>query len=342
MARPLRIERVGCWYHITARGNERRAIFRDDQDRRRFLSLQEEAVGMFALRLHAYVLMANHYHLLIELTEANLSRAIHWLNVSYTVWFNRRHGRSGHLLQGRFKSVVVEAQAWGLELSRYLHLNPVRLRRLGLAKGDVQRSRSVGIERVDREQLQERIRTLRSYTWSSYRAYIGTATKPGWLTTETVLKLGGKSTNSAERYRQYCEEAIRQGAAESPWDELVGQAVLGGERFVAGLVRNLKKTDPGRRRLQRRPRWAEVVRVVEKIRGEKWAQFRDRYGDVGRDLALYLGRTACGLSIVELSNSAGLKYMSAATAVRRFSDRIRTVGAIAGMLKQATDQLHNE
>lgn len=171
---------------------------------------------------------------------------------------------------------------------------------------------------------------------------IGTATKPGWLTTETVLNLAGKTGNSAERYRQHCEEAIGQGAAESPWDELVGQAVLGGERFVARLVRNLKKSDPGRRRLQRRPGWGEVVRVVEKIRGEKWAQFRDRYGDVGRDLALYLGRTVCGLSIVELSKSVEIKYVSAATAVRRFSEKIQTVRAIAGMLQRATHQLNNE
>ena len=113
MARPLRIERIGCWYHLTARGNERRDIFRDDKDRRHFLELLEEVVSMFAVRLHAYVLMSNHYHLLVEITEANLSRAIHWLNVSYTVWFNRRHGRSGHLLQGRFKSVVVEPEGWG-------------------------------------------------------------------------------------------------------------------------------------------------------------------------------------------------------------------------------------
>ena len=114
MARPLRIERIGCWYHLTARGNERHDIFRDDGDRRHFLELLEKVVSTFTVRLHSYVLMSNHYHLLVEITEANLSRAIHWLNVSYTVWFNRRHGRSGHLLQGRFKSVVVEPEGWGL------------------------------------------------------------------------------------------------------------------------------------------------------------------------------------------------------------------------------------
>src|SRR5437879_2495785 len=99
---------------------------------------------MFGLRVHAFVLMSNHYHLLLEITAVNLSRSMQWLNTSYSVWFNRRHRRSGHLFQGRFKSVVVEPESWGLAVSRYLHLNPVRLRRLGLGKAEVQRSRSVG------------------------------------------------------------------------------------------------------------------------------------------------------------------------------------------------------
>src|SRR5436190_4174809 len=184
MARPLRIERIGCWYHLTARGNERRDIFRDDKDRRHFLELLEEVVSMFAVRLHAYVLMSNHYHLLVEITEANLSRAIHWLNVSYTVWFNRRHGRSGHLLQGRFKSVVVEPAEWGLEVSRYIHLNPSRLRRLGLGKRELQRSRSVGVGRADVWHVETQSRSMRASAWSSYRAYIGSAKRPAWLTVD--------------------------------------------------------------------------------------------------------------------------------------------------------------
>ena len=106
MARPLRIQRTGCWYHVTARGNEQRQIFVDDKDRRHFLELLEATVRMFSLRLHAFVLRSNHYHLLLEITEVNLSRSAQWLNTSYSVWFNRRHRRSGHLFQGRFKSVV--------------------------------------------------------------------------------------------------------------------------------------------------------------------------------------------------------------------------------------------
>src|SRR5436190_1240824 len=101
MARPLRIVRAGAWYHITARGNELRIIYRSDRDRHQFLDLLGEMVELFKVSLHAYVLMDNHYHLLMQLNEANLSRAVHWLNVSYSVWFNRRHVRPCHLFQGR-------------------------------------------------------------------------------------------------------------------------------------------------------------------------------------------------------------------------------------------------
>jgi REP element-mobilizing transposase RayT len=127
MARPLRIEKPGGWYHVSARGNERKAIYRDNRDRRPFLEVIAELVDRFRVRLHGFVLMDNHYHLMLELSEANLSRAVQWLNVSYSVWFNRRHGRSGHLFQGRFKSVAVSPEEWALELSRYVHLNPVRI-----------------------------------------------------------------------------------------------------------------------------------------------------------------------------------------------------------------------
>ena len=118
MARPLRIERPGAWYHITARANERKSLFRDERDRKHFCDVLAEAIERFGLHLHGWVLMDNHYHVLLEITEANLSRAMQWLNVSYTVWFNRRHQRSGHLLQGRYKAIVVDPVTWGLELSR--------------------------------------------------------------------------------------------------------------------------------------------------------------------------------------------------------------------------------
>jgi len=207
MARALRIERAGAWYHVTSRGNERREIYRDEADRVHFCELLVEAVDRFRLVLHSYVLMDNHFHLLVETQEANLGLAMQWLNVSYSVWFNRRHDRAGHLLQGRYQAVVVEPAGWGLALSRYVHLNPVRVGRLKLDKGARQRDSVGALERPDPALVRQRIAELRSYRWSSYRAYIGLAGVPAWLQTRRVLALGGHSgSRSREQcYREYVE-----------------------------------------------------------------------------------------------------------------------------------------
>src|SRR5438270_9933394 len=109
MARPLRLEFEGAIYHLTARGNRREEIFNDDSDRAQFLELLVESLPRYQVELHGYVLLSNHFHLLARTLPANLSRWMHWLLVSYTVGFNRRHGKVGHLFQGRYKSLVVEA-----------------------------------------------------------------------------------------------------------------------------------------------------------------------------------------------------------------------------------------
>jgi putative transposase len=127
MARALRIEIAGGRYHVTARGNERRDIFRVDKDREHFLGLLSELPERFGTLIHAYVLMQNHYHLLLETPEGNLSRSIQWLNVSYSVWFNRRHRRSGHLFQGRFGAVLIEDDRGLQEVGRYTHVNMQKL-----------------------------------------------------------------------------------------------------------------------------------------------------------------------------------------------------------------------
>ena len=181
MARPLRIERPGGRYHATARGNERRNIFRDDTDRFHFLELLAEMPERFGVRLHAYVLMDNHFHLLIETPEANLSRAMQWLGVSYSMGFNKRHRRVGHLFQGRFQACIVEEEAGWQEVARYVHLNPVRLGRLGLSKPQQAASRQGLVAQPDPELVSERLRVLREYRWSSYRGYAGYCAPLEWV-----------------------------------------------------------------------------------------------------------------------------------------------------------------
>lgn len=161
MARPARLERPGAWHHVTARGNERRAIYRDDRDRQHFCQLLGQTVETFGWRLHAYALMDNHFHLLVGTPEPNLGRGMQWLNLSYSVWFNRRHQRSGYIFGGRLKGIVVDPTGWALELSRYIHLNPVRTGALGLGKLQRQRDSSGTGERPDAGQVKERIGGLR-------------------------------------------------------------------------------------------------------------------------------------------------------------------------------------
>jgi REP element-mobilizing transposase RayT len=328
MARPLRIEISGGWYHVMARGNECRAIVRDDRDRLRFVELLDEWVGRFGLRLHAWVLMENHYHLLVETSHANLSQAMQWLGVSYTVWFNRRHSRVGHLFQGRFKAVILEGETAAVEVSRYLHLNPVRLGLLGLSKAGQRRSALGMAGKPEAKMVAQRLERLGQYPWSSYRAYAGRTKGPRWLTTRTVLGMLGRG-ELAERqraYRQYVEAAIREGTVESPWERLEAGVVLGGKRFVEQMRKHLSgdtREQPQLKRLQTQPSWEAVLAGVEKVKGERWEAFRDRHGDWGRDLAFYMGRRRAGLRLWELAQAAGgLDYGSVAVAVRRFGQKL--------------------
>ena len=346
MARPLRVEIKDGWYHVTARGNERRAVFADDTDRRHFLELLGEWVARFGLRLHAYVLMDNHYHLLVQTPQANLSQAMQWLQVSYTVWFNRRHRRAGHLFQGRFKAVVLEESA-AAELSRYLHLNPVRVGALRLGKVARERAAAGIGQAPDAKLVAERLERLRQYRWSSYRSYAGLSQGPTWLTQRKVLAMlgGGADQQRCQAYRRFVEEAIREGVMPSPWERLQAGLVLGSAEFVRRMRHRLRgnaKEQAGLRQLRERVSFDRVVAVVERLKGERWTAFRDRYGDWGRDLALYLGRKRCGMRLRELAAAAGgLDYGSVSGAVRRFEQRLQRDEQLAALTQQGMNRLKN-
>lgn len=333
MARPLRVDVPGGWYHVTARGNERKAIFRDDEDRRRFLDRVAEATERFGVNVHAYVLMDNHYHLLMKTPQANLSAAMQWLGVSYTVGFNRRHHRVGHLFQGRFTAVLLE-EAAGMEVSRYVHLNPVRIRGLGLDKLAQQRSRTGMIDKPDARQIQERVQRLRRHRWSSYRAYLGLTEGPKWLTTRRVLEMIGRGSSPERRkaYGQFVETPLREGLLESPWERLEAGVLLGSAEFVrrwrAQVVGDVRE-QPQLRRLRLRLTLPEIVRAVERIKGEPWEQFRDRYGDWGRDMVIWVARRHGGLRLRDLAKATGgLDYGSIAMANKRFGKRLETDRAL--------------
>ena len=224
MARPLRVEFAGALYHVTARGNERRAIFRDDDDRQRFLATLEEACAEYGLRLHAFCLMPNHYHLLVETPRANLSRGIGWLQTTYTIRFNRRHRRSGHLFQGRFKAHVIDAEDYARQLVCYVHLNPVRPRDKN------------AIVPADRRAV------LDQWRWSSHLAYLGRVPAPAWLCTDWLAFFGRTRQQARRNYQNLMGEAFGR-PVESPWEQLRGGLALGNaglQKRVDSLLKEKK------------------------------------------------------------------------------------------------------
>jgi REP-associated tyrosine transposase len=347
MARPPRIIRAQAWYHVTARGIERKPIFVSDRDREHFCELLSEWVERFKVVVHAYVLMDNHYHVLVQTPEANLSRAMQWLNLSYTGWFNRRRQRWGHLFQGRFKAIVFDPQECAVRLSRYVHLNPVRIHGLGLDKATQGAQRRGLSPAPESELVRQRIQTLRDYRWSSYLAYVGLRPTPKWLERARILEYLGRGKGSREQaYRRYVEEAIRDGLQETPWCELVERVALGSARFVRSLQRHWRGDEreiPGLKRLKGLPPWTKAIGIVEKLRGEPWDTFRDRYGDWGRDLALYLGQRRCGIKLKALGELVGgIDYGSVSGAIRRLEQRALHDKSIRKLLHEAVRQIEND
>ena len=272
MARPLRIEFPGAIYHVTSRGNAQQAIFEDDGDRRQLCAVLGGAVERHGWLCHAYCLMDNHYHLMIETPDGNLARGMGRLNGLYTQRFNRRHGRVGHLFQGRYKAILVERESYLLELCRYVVLNPVRA---GL------------------------VRRPAAYRWSSYRATAGREPAPRFLTTDWILSQFGKRRGRAQaRYAAF----VKEGAAlPSPWPGLRGQAVLGGEGFVRGLRPLLDEAVgldevPRAQRLLGRP---ELARTLDAWEGMPKAERNRRIAEA---------HLSHGYTLTEIARHLGLHY----------------------------------
>jgi REP element-mobilizing transposase RayT len=324
MTRPLRVDQPGLWHHVTHRGNARQAIFLGDGDRAHYLGLLAELGERYELRVHAYVLMPNHYHLLVETPVGNLSRAIQWLSISYCVWFNRRHQRVGHLFQGRFRSIVVEGGAWAAQLSEYVHLNPVRTAELGWGKAQRQAERTGVGAAPSPAMVAERLKRLRTYQWSSYRAYAGYARPPEWLVLETIL--GAAGSDSAGRqaaYRRRVEGAVQQSVPPTVWERLQAGLALGSAEFADRVRRWLKpeREKPAKRPLRARASLSDIVAWVEREKGEPRAAFWRRRGDWGRPLALWAGRRYGGMTLRELGQAAGMDYGAVTMLVRRFVAR---------------------
>jgi putative transposase len=285
MGRPVRIEYAGALYHITSRGNERKKIFLDVEDRIRFMNLLREYHDRYGIRIHSYVLMDNHYHLILETPMGNLLKVMHGINGGYTGYFNRKYKRVGHLFQGRYKAILVEKESYLVPLSRYVHLNPVRA---GLA------------------------RRPEGYRWSSYRGYIGKEKEEDWMEYGWVLSQFAETRKRAGwKYKGYVEEGLK-GELESPLKSVYGQVVLGGDDFIQrikGVLRGrlLSAEIIERKKLVERPSIEDIIRELRKrfrIRGEDLFAKGSR-ANTARKVAVYLAHRYTGLSNKEIGERFG-------------------------------------
>lgn len=327
MARPLRIMVEDGWYHVISRGLERRAIFTDERDRSHLLELLAEATERYRVLVHAYVLMTNHLHAIFQVPEANLSEAMQWVLTSYAGWYNRRHQRVGPLFQGRYKSVLVEQGAWAYELSLYVHLNPLRIKALGLGKEE-RGEESLGWRQPSPEQVRARLEKLRRYRWSSYRAYAGYASCPDWLTREEILaRADGNIAKRQASYRADVKEQLTRGMSEPFSERLAEGLALGSAGFVDGIRSGVKGREvrelPGKRALRARVSYSDVIEAVESIRGEPAEMFMEEYGGWGRGLVIWGSRQYTGMTLRELGEAMGKDYGAIAMQLKRFEERSR-------------------
>jgi putative transposase len=280
MARPLRIEYPHAVYHVTSRGDARRSIFRDDEDKERFLAILGIVTKRYHWLCHAYCLMDNHYHLLIETPEANLSRGMRQLNGVYTQSYNRRHRRPGHVFQGRFKAILVEKESYLLELCRYVVLNPVRAKI---------------------------VKNPRDWRWSSYPATVGLQPVPEWLTVDWILSHWGSRKGLArQRYLEFVREGLK---APSPWQHLQGQILLGNEGFAKEFKELLADKEeireiPRRQRYATRPGLARLF-GPETIRNKKT---RNRH--------IRIAHLKHGYTLKEIADALKIHYTTVSKAVK--------------------------
>lgn len=276
MARPLRLEYPGAVYHVTARGNARQDIFVNDVDREKFLAILTATISRYHWLCHAYCLMGNHYHLLLETPDPNLSLGMRMLNGVYTQAYNRIHGKTGHIFQGRYKAVLIEKDAHLLELCRYIVLNPVAA---GMVTGPAQ------------------------CPWSSYRGTISEGEAPDFLTTNWILaQFAGTKAKAREAYRRFVGEGKQM---QRPWAKLKGQIFLGSETFIEGVGRMLGDTQLASE-IPRLQRYAGRPSLVELFAGHD--------GKAERNALIRQAHLAHGYTLKEIAVHLGLHYSTASKA----------------------------
>jgi len=299
MARPVRMDFPETFYHALSRGNEKREIFREEKDYRHFVDLLGQMAKRFEIEIHAYVLMKNHYHLLLRTKKSNLSRALQWLGVSYSVWFNRRYQRTGHLFQGRFKSFLIENEKYFTAMCLYLHGNPYR----------------AGI-----------VKDLLDFEWSSFRSYQNRREQPSWLVTDLVLGIYGANRRRFARDQQ----AFLEGEQKILADLRQG-LYLGSEDYAEECLRRAKEEKhqekPQVRMLMGEKDIQTLANKVLEQLGEKNHQliFQVRKKNCpNRDIAIYILYQLGAYRNADIGRVFGVGYTTITGAVKRGKEYLHT------------------
>lgn len=276
MSRPLRLEIAGGLYHVTSRGDRRENIYHDDTDRLQWLAILAQVCERYYWRIHVWCQMSNHYHLIIETVEGNLSAGMRQLNGVYTQDTNRRHHLSGHVFQGRYKAILVERDSYLLELSRYVVLNPVRA---------------------------AMVKHAGQWKWSSYQAMIGNGPQPPWLHTDWLLsQFGSQRARQIERYIEFVQQGIR---SPGVWQQLKGQVFLGGDEFVDAMTK----------RLQVDAKFAsqEIPRAQRRALAKSLAFYRDEFNDA--KLGMAAAYATGDYTLQAIADAFGVHYATVSRAI---------------------------
>jgi putative transposase len=317
MARALRIQYPGALYHVTNRGNERKAVFKDDVDRNEFLVILSRSIHTYGVILHSFVLMDNHWHMLAQTPLGNLSEFMRHFNITYTSHFNRRHKRVGHLYQGRYKSFLVEFDSYLSKVSRYIHLNPVK------------------VSAAQEMPIEKQLKYLWGYKWSSLPGYIGLDNTLNFVEYKTVLAEYGGDTKAGKR--NYMDQIINDlPVGLMIREQIVGQSILGSERFVSMVkekyINNGKDRErPDIRKIQRYLSMEAVLAVVEKETG--MSQVLLSTGTT-RQVVMTALYNFAGLNNREIGDIMGVDYSTVSQGRKRLRDRAEKDQKIRLLIKR--------
>lgn len=315
MARPLRIEFPGAWYHVMNRGAGRKAIFLNDGDRVQFLKVVDDVVDTYRLEVHAYCLMNTHYHLLVRTPRGNLARAMRHLNGVYTQRFNRARRLDGPLFRGRYKAILIDADSHLAQVSRYIHLNPVEAKI---------------------------VRDPADCRWSSYRYFVGKEAAPRWLNTTLTLELFGKTDKAAGLYRDFLMQGVDEKTKQF-YGKRRQEPILGGDDFREKVGGGTAGSNPDkeiaeRKYLQKRLTVEEIIEfVAEGFTTTPEALLKDGRGRRGEGLprivGMALSRRPGGHSLGEIGRVFGSSYSGVSVAERRLAEKISKDGDLSERIR---------